>query len=179
LKLPWRYTIPLAIFAAIAVLLGVGLTIDTEEVPSPLIGEPVPPFELAAVEDTSRRVAPGDFEGRVWLLNVWATWCRACRQEHGVLMRAANDHGLTIVGLDYKDEHAAARKWLERRGDPYRVSAFDPEGDVGMDLGVYGVPETYVVDGEGIIRYKQVGPITPEILRQDLLPLLRKLRGGG
>lgn len=173
-----RYYVPLGLFAAITLLLGIGLAIDNEDVPSPLIGEPVPEFELASITDPARTVAPGEFDGRVWLLNVWATWCAACKQEHPVLMRAAREHGLTIVGLDYKDERAAASQWLERRGDPYVVSAFDPEGEVGMDLGVYGAPETYVVDAQGIIRYKHIGPISPDALRDEILPRVRDLRDG-
>jgi len=173
-----RYYVPLAVFAAIALLLGIGLVIDNEDVPSPLIGEPVPEFELASIADPGRTVEPGAFEGQVWLLNVWATWCAACKQEHPVLMRAAREHDLTIVGLDYKDERAAASQWLERRGDPYVVSAFDPKGEVGMDLGVYGAPETYIIDADGVVQYKHVGPISPAALRDEILPRVRKLRGG-
>lgn len=171
-----RYLIPFGLFAAIALFLGIGLTLDADEVPSPLIGKPMPAFELATVNGTGDTVAPKDFEGQVWLLNVWATWCAACRQEHPVLMRAARGDGLTIVGLDYKDERDAAIRWLERRGDPYAVSAYDPEGRVGLDLGVYGVPETYVIDAEGVIRYKHIGPVSTEVLETEILPLVRELR---
>jgi len=171
-----RYYAPLAIFAAIAVFLGIGLTLDNEEVPSPLIGEPVPSFEIATVRQPERSMAPADFDGQVWLLNVWATWCAACKQEHPVLMRAAREHGLTLVGLDYKDERAKAIEWLDRRGDPYVVSGFDPEGRVGLDLGVYGAPETYIIDAEGVVRYKHIGPISPKALREDILPRVRDLR---
>ena len=171
-----RYLIPFVLFAGIAVFLGVGLTLDADEVPSPLIGKPVPAFDLSTVADADRRVGPDDFEGRVWLLNVWATWCAACRQEHPVLMRAARREGLTIVGLDYKDERPAATRWLRRHGDPYAVSAFDPEGRVGIDLGVYGVPETYVIDADGVIRYKHIGPVSDETLADEILPLVRDLR---
>jgi cytochrome c biogenesis protein CcmG/thiol:disulfide interchange protein DsbE len=121
-------------------------------------------------------MAPADFDGQVWLLNVWATWCAACEQEHPVLMRAAREHGLTLVGLDYKDERAKAIEWLDRRGDPYVVSGFDPEGRVGLDLGVYGAPETYIIDAEGVVRYKHIGPISPKALREDILPRVRDLR---
>ena len=168
--------IPLAVFLAIVALLGVGLTMDPERVPSPLIGKPVPDFEVTRVDEPGATVSPADLEGQVYLLNVWASWCRACRDEHPVLMDAAQEAGLTIMGLDYKDERPAAREWLRQRGDPYTVSAFDPEGKVGIDLGVTGVPETFVVDAEGIVRRKFVGPITPQKLRTEILPLVAELR---
>lgn len=172
-----RLILPLAIFVVIAVFLGIGLTLDSDRVPSPLIGKPVPAFSLPAVDDPGRTVEPADFGGRPWLLNVWATWCVSCRVEHEVLVEAARTHGATIVGLDYKDERPAAIRWLQERGDPYVVSAFDPEGRVGLDLGVYGVPETYVIDAEGIIRYKHIGPVSREQLEDTILPLLAELRG--
>ena len=171
-----RSLIPLAVFVAIAGLLGVGLTLDADEVPSPLIGKPVPAFELATVRDPQKTFRPSDLKGKVWLLNVWATWCAACREEHDVLMNAAREHGLAIVGLDYKDERAAAIDWLDQLGDPYVTSAFDPKGEVGLDLGVYGVPETYVIDREGITRHKHIGPVSPAQLRETILPLVRELR---
>lgn len=168
--------VPLGLFIVLVALLAWGLTQDPEKVPSPLIGEPVPKFSLARVADADAQVAPDDLEGQVYLLNVWASWCRACRQEHPILMRLAENGDVPIVGLDYKDERADARHWLDQRGDPYTVSAFDPEGRVAIDLGVYGVPETFVVDADGIIRHKHVGAITPADLREDILPLIRKLR---
>ncbi|MDZ7749306.1 MAG: DsbE family thiol:disulfide interchange protein [Halofilum sp. (in: g-proteobacteria)] len=112
----------------------------------------------------------------MWLLNVWATWCVACRQEHPVLMRAKREHDLTILGLDYKDERPAAVQWLQRHGDPYAMSAYDPEGRVGLDLGVYGVPETYVIDADGVIRYKHIGPVSNEQLDGEIVPLVRELQ---
>ncbi len=172
----YRSLIPLAIFVAIAALLGVGLTLDAHEVPSPLIGEPVPAFERPGLRDPQAQVSPSDQEGRVWLLNVWGTWCVGCREEHDVLLEAAREHDLTIVGLNYKDERAAAIDWLERLGDPYVASAYDPEGKVGLDLGVYGAPETYVVDAQGVIRHKHIGPLSPSELRETILPLVRELR---
>jgi cytochrome c biogenesis protein CcmG/thiol:disulfide interchange protein DsbE len=171
-----RALIPLGVFLSIAILLGIGLTIDSDEVPSPLVGKPVPDFDVPTVRDAGQRFRPADMEGQVWLLNVWATWCTGCRVEHDVLMSAAREHDVTIVGLDYKDERAAAIDWLDRRGDPYVASPYDPKGKVGMDLGVYGVPETYVIDAEGIIRYKHIGPISPEQLRDDILPRVRELK---
>ena len=174
-----RYLLPLAVFVVIAVFLGVGLTLDSERVPSPLVGKPMPAFALPAVHAPERTVRPADFRGQPWLLNVWATWCVSCRVEHPVLIAAAERHGATIVGLDYKDERAAAIDWLRQRGDPYVVSAYDPDGRVGLDLGVYGVPETYVVDAEGIIRYKHIGPVSDEQLRERILPLLAELAAEG
>lgn len=170
-----RSLIPLAIFLGIALLLGVGLTLDADRVPSPLIDKPVPAFELPAVRDNGRTVQPADFEGRVWLLNVWGTWCAGCREEHDTLLKAAREHDLTIVGLNYKDDRDKAVAWLERLGDPYAVSAYDPDGKVGLDLGVYGAPETYIVDGDGIIRYKHIGPISDEDLRETILPRAREV----
>ncbi|HKJ70129.1 MAG TPA: DsbE family thiol:disulfide interchange protein, partial [Gammaproteobacteria bacterium] len=161
--------IPLAVFAAIVALLGVGLTMDPERVPSPLIGKPVPDFQLPTVGDPERTVGPADFKGRVFLLNVWASWCISCRHEHPVLVQAARNHDLTIVGLDYKDKRADALDWLEQRGDPYVVSAFDAKGKTGIDLGVYGVPETFVVDADGIIRHKFIGALSRDKLRQEVL----------
>jgi len=170
--------IPLVVFLAIVALLGVGLTMDPERVPSPLIGKPVPDFTLPRVADPDRTIGPADLKGQVYLLNVWASWCVACRQEHPVLMEAARDTDLTIVGLDYKDERGAAVRWLRERGDPYLASGFDPQGKVGIDLGVYGVPETFVVDAEGIVRRKFVGAVTRQQLRTEILPLVAKLREG-
>lgn len=171
-----RSLIPLAVFVAIAALLGIGLTLDADEVPSPLIGKPVPAFEMPGLHDAQARVRPADYDGQVWLLNVWGTWCAGCRQEHDVLLRAAREHGVPIVGLNYKDERPSAIDWLERLGDPYVASAFDPEGRVGLDLGVYGAPETYVIDAEGVIRHKHIGPLSETELRDTILPLVRELQ---
>ncbi len=171
-----RFLIPLALFLVVVGLLAVGLTMDPEKVPSPLIGKPVPGFELPRVEDSGQTLGPESLKGRVYLLNVWASWCRSCRQEHPVLMEAARGGDLTIVGLDYKDTRSDARRWLQRHGDPYLASAFDAKGKVGIDLGVYGVPETYVIDADGIIRHKHIGPITHREMRETILPLVKKLK---
>lgn len=170
-----RYLVPLGVFVAIGALLGIGLTLDSDEVPSPLIGKPVPGFELPALADPDRSVQPADLEGRVWLLNVWASWCAPCLDEHPLLMRAARRDGLTVVGLNYKDERKAALQWLDRHGDPYALAAYDPKGRAGLDLGVYGVPETYVIDRAGVIRYKHVGPLSEQELKEEILPLVRDL----
>lgn len=173
-----RLLLPLGIFLLIAVFLAIGLTLDSRRVPSPLIGKPVPEFSLPDLHAPERSVGPADFRGQPWLLNVWASWCVSCLVEHEVLVEAARTHGATILGLDYKDERADAIKWLRERGDPYVVSAFDPKGRVGLDLGVYGVPETYVIDAEGIIRHKHIGPLSRQDLQESILPLLAELRGG-
>ena len=171
-----RYLIPLALFAVLVGLLGVGLTMDPSKVPSPLVGKPVPAFELPRLEDPDRTVSPEALKGRVYILNVWASWCVSCRKEHPILMQAAQRGELTIIGLDYKDKRDDARRWLRRHGDPYRVSAFDAKGKVGIDLGVYGVPETYVIDAQGVIRHKHIGPLTRKEMRETILPLVQKLQ---
>lgn len=167
--------VPLAIFGLMAAFLGVGLTIDSTRVPSPFIGRELPAFDLPTVTDPQRRVRPADFRGDVWLLNVWATWCVACRKEHEVLMTAGRGHGMTIVGLDYKDERDAALDWFDRLGNPYVVSAFDADGRAAIDLGVYGVPETFVIDRHGIVRHKHIGPISADQFHERILPLVRGL----
>ena len=168
--------IPLIVFLVVAVILGLGLTIDSTRVPSPFIGKTIPTFALQSVSAPDREVRPEQFRGEVWLLNVWATWCTACKEEHEVLMSAARDHDITIVGLNYKDKREAAVEWLRTLGDPYVVTAYDPDGRAGLDLGVYGVPETYIIDADGVIRYKHIGPIAPDELRDRILPIVRKLQ---
>jgi cytochrome c biogenesis protein CcmG/thiol:disulfide interchange protein DsbE len=172
-----RYLIPLGIFIVLAVFLGVGLKLNPREVPSPLIGKPAPAFELPQLADPSLRFAAAQMKGQVWVLNVWASWCVPCLAEHPLVTQLARTPGVTVVGLNYKDKPEDAQRWLARHGDPYQVIAADREGRVGIDFGVYGVPETFVIDREGMIRHKQIGPITPEALRDDILPLLKKLDG--
>jgi cytochrome c biogenesis protein CcmG/thiol:disulfide interchange protein DsbE len=171
-----RYLIPLAVFAVMVIFLGIGLTLNPREVPSPFIGKPAPEFSLPQVADAGKTLSSGDLKGRVSLVNVWASWCTSCREEHPVLLQLAKQNIVPIYGLNYKDERDNALAWLQRFGDPYTASAFDPEGKTGIDWGVYGVPETFVVDRDGIIRHKQTGPITPEILEKKLLPLIRQLQ---
>jgi cytochrome c biogenesis protein CcmG/thiol:disulfide interchange protein DsbE len=171
-----RYLTPLVIFLALAALLYKGLALDPRLVPSPLIDKPVPEFTLPQLEQPDRQFSHLDLRGKVSLVNVWATWCVACRSEHPVLMRLAQQ-GIPIYGLDYKDTRDDARRWLLQYGDPYVVNGFDEHGRVGIDWGVYGTPETFLVDKQGIIRYKRVGPMTMDIFNQDILPLIEKLRG--
>jgi cytochrome c biogenesis protein CcmG/thiol:disulfide interchange protein DsbE len=170
-----KYVVPLVLFVALAAFLAVGLTRDPREVPSPFIGKPAPAFRIARLHQPDRQFSPEDMKGKVWLLNVWASWCVSCRVEHPLLVEMSKRNDVPIVGLDYKDERDKGLEWLNRMGDPYSLSAFDVEGTVGIDYGVYGVPETFVIDKQGVIRYKQIGPITPEALEQKILPLIRKL----
>jgi cytochrome c biogenesis protein CcmG/thiol:disulfide interchange protein DsbE len=172
-----RYLIPLAVFAVMVIFLAIGLKLDPREVPSPFIGKPAPAFSLPQVADAGKTLSPADFKGQVALVNVWASWCVSCRQEHPVLLELARKNLVPIYGLNYKDEREGAQAWLKQFGNPYTASAFDADGRVGIDWGVYGVPETFVIDRGGIIRHKQTGPITPEILENTLLPLIRQLQG--
>lgn len=167
--------LPLGIFVVLVGFLAIGLTLNPREVPSPLINKPVPQFKLAVLSAPDQTIAAKDLIGQVWLLNVWASWCVACRIEHPHLVELAKTKQVPIYGLNYKDKSAAAMAWLGNFGNPYVASIVDGDGLVGIDLGVYGVPETFVVDKEGLIRYKQIGPVTPEALRDTILPLVRKL----
>ncbi len=172
-----RYLIPLVIFVLIAVFLGIGLKLDPRKVPSPLIGKPAPDFNLPSLHDPDRMVKPADFKGKVWLFNVWATWCVSCRAEHATLVEFSRQNVLPIVGLNYKDDPEAAKQWLATLGNPYIVNAVDKKGRVAIDWGVYGAPETYLIDQQGIIRFKQIGAVTPEVIQNKLLPMIQKLRG--
>jgi cytochrome c biogenesis protein CcmG/thiol:disulfide interchange protein DsbE len=163
-----RFAIPVAIFVALLVLLGVGLKLDPREVPSPLIGKPAPHFELPQLHEASKTFTERDLRGKVWVLNVWASWCVSCREEHPVLLDLAASGAVPIYGLNYKDNRADGLKWLKSMGDPYKLSIYDLDGRVGIDYGVYGVPETYVIDKSGVIRYKRIGPLTPEIVKNTL-----------
>ncbi|MBH1961656.1 MAG: DsbE family thiol:disulfide interchange protein [Rhodocyclales bacterium] len=170
-----RFLLPLAAFAVLVVFLAIGLTHDPREVPSPLIGKPAPAFTLPQLHDASKKFSVADMKGQVWLLNVWASWCVSCREEHPLLVEFAKTHAVPVIGLDYKDQVADAKQWLEKLGNPYTQIAVDSDGRVGIDYGVYGVPETYVIDKQGIIRMKHTGPITPASLAQKILPLVKDL----
>lgn len=171
-----RYLIPLAVFILLVVFLGIGLKLNPREVPSPLIGKPAPEFSLPRLDDPSRSFGKADLKGQVWLLNVWASWCVSCRAEHPVLNAWAKNSDVLLVGLNYKDESASAKLWLQQLGDPYTVSIVDADGRVGIDWGVYGVPETFVIDKQGSVRYKHTGPVTMEDVQVKLMPMVRKLR---
>ena len=171
-----RYLLPLGLFLVLVVFLAIGLRLDPREVPSPLVGKPAPGFQAAALARPEATIKRDDMLGKVWMLNVWASWCGACRDEHPVLVAyAKRGGGVPVYGLNYKDKREDGLGWLNQFGNPYADSLFDPEGRIGIDYGVYGVPETFVIDRQGVIRYKHIGPITPEVLRDKLEPLLRKL----
>ena len=177
MKKSLKFLIPLAMFLALAVLLARGLKLDPREVPSPLIDKPAPAFALTRLDDPALTIKRDDMLGKVWLLNVWASWCDACREEHATLVEFAKTRAVPIYGLDYKDQREPAQAWLAERGNPYDASLFDASGRVGIDFGVYGVPETFVIDKQGVIRYKKIGALTPQVLRDEVMPLLRKLNG--
>ncbi|MEY4346115.1 MAG: hypothetical protein RL032_1947 [Pseudomonadota bacterium] len=172
-----RFFIPLVVLVALVFFLGVGLKLDPKEVPSPLIGKPSPVFDLTRLDNAAVRIRRDDMLGKVWMLNVWASWCVACRDEHPLLLEFSRKKLLPIYGLNYKDERLAGLKWLRNFGDPYDASLFDQEGRIGIDFGVYGVPETFIMDRDGIVRFKHIGPITPDVIRTQIEPLVRKLNG--
>lgn len=166
----------IGVFVALVALLAVGLTLNPREVPSPLIGKPAPAFELPLLESLDKRFTQKDMLGQVWILNVWASWCPPCLQEHPVITALASEGVAPVVGLNYKDGRDEALSWLKRNGNPYQIVAQDLDGRIGIDYGVYGVPETYVIDREGVIRYKHIGPLTPAAARERIRPLLKELR---
>jgi cytochrome c biogenesis protein CcmG/thiol:disulfide interchange protein DsbE len=168
--------LPLA-FIALIVLLAAGLRLNPREVPSPLIGKPAPPFELPLLHAPDKRFTQKDMLGKVWVLNVWASWCPPCLVEHPVVTELAKT--VPVVGLNYKDAREDALPWLARNGDPYQLSVHDPAGRIAIDYGVYGVPETYVIDQRGVIRYKHIGPLTREIAQKKLRALVQDLGGRG
>ncbi|MEO1767167.1 DsbE family thiol:disulfide interchange protein [Thiobacter aerophilum] len=170
-----RFLVPLFIFLVLVGFLWKGLSRDPREVPSPLVGKPAPTFHLPRLDAPEKIFSPSDMRGQVWLLNVWASWCVSCREEHPVLVELAKRRDVPLIGLNYKDQRPAALAWLERFGNPYHLSVSDADGRVGIDYGVYGVPETYVIDRAGIIRMKHIGPVTPEVLDTKILPLVAEL----
>ena len=190
-----RYYWILGAFAGLVILLAVGLNLNPREVPSPLVGKPAPTFKLAVLGKAGQTMGPEDMKGKVWLLNVWASWCVSCRQEHPVLVEFSRRGGTPIVGLNYKELRGdgsidmrrvppekevplaleRANGWLTEHGDPYFLTVMDIDGRVGIDYGVYGVPETYLIDKAGVIRMKHTGPISPTILSDKILPLVAEL----
>ncbi|HMV53210.1 MAG TPA: DsbE family thiol:disulfide interchange protein [Rhodocyclaceae bacterium] len=170
-----RYLIPLGIFVVLVGFLAVGLNLNPREVPSPLIDKPAPAFSVSQLHQADKTIARDDLKGKVWLLNVWASWCVSCRQEHPVLVDLAKSGAVPIYGLNYKDQREAGLKWLAEHGNPYVISAFDHDGRVGIDYGVYGVPETFLIDKAGVIRYKHIGPVTPDALKDIILPKVKEL----
>lgn len=171
-----RFLLPLAIFVVMVGFLAVGLTLNPREVPSPLVGKAAPDFSLPQLHESDKLFSPKDLAGKVWLLNFWASWCNGCKEEHPVLMQIAKSGEVPIYGVDYKDTRDEALTWLRRWGNPYPLVAVDEAGRVGINYGVYGVPETYVIDKAGKIRYKQIGPVDQDILEKKILPLVRELQ---
>jgi len=170
-----RYLIPLVLFLGLIVFLAIGLTRDPHEVPSPLINKPAPTFTLAQLADPSKTFSAEEMRGKVWLLNVWATWCVVCREEHPMLLEIERSGAVPIYGLDSKDKRGDAIAWLRELGDPYVLSVSDFDGRVGIDYGVYGAPETFLIDKNGVIRFKRIGPITPDVWQKEMLPLVKEL----
>ena len=170
-----RFVLPLGIFGLLVVLLGFGLTNDPKKVPSPLIGKPAPAFDLPLLHNQQVNFSPDDFKGKVWILNVWASWCVSCRAEHKVITKLANMNLVDVVGLNYKDEPQDGTRWLQQFGDPYAHSVLDYEGRAGIDWGVYGVPETFLIGKDGLIKYKHIGPVTDKALMDEVLPAINAL----
>jgi cytochrome c biogenesis protein CcmG, thiol:disulfide interchange protein DsbE len=170
-----RYLLPLGIFLALVLFLGVGLRLDPREIPSPFIDKPAPAFAVPQLEDPSLSISPETMRGQVWLLNVWASWCTSCRQEHPALMEFARQGLVPVIGLNYKDQREDGLAWLRQFGNPYQTSAYDRDGRIGIDYGVYGVPETFVIDKRGVIRLKHVGPLTRAVIAEKLVPLIKEL----
>lgn len=167
--------IPLALFIALVVFLLIGLRRDPHEVPSPLVNKAAPAFQLPQLQDPTKTFSAEQMRGKVWLLNVWASWCVACRDEHPLLLQYARTGAIPIYGMDYKDERAAALELLAQDGDPYVLTASDADGRVAIDYGVYGAPESYLIDRNGVIRFKQIGPITEDVWQNKIVPLANKL----
>jgi cytochrome c biogenesis protein CcmG/thiol:disulfide interchange protein DsbE len=163
------------LFVALAWFLYAGLSLNPREVPSPLIGKPAPAFALPRLDDPAQTIKREDLLGKVWVMNVWASWCAPCREEHPLVVAFAKQRKVPVIGLNYKDRPGDARNWLERLGNPYAATLIDFDGKVGIDFGVYGVPETFVIDAQGIVRFKHVGALTPQVISQKLEPVLKQL----
>jgi cytochrome c biogenesis protein CcmG/thiol:disulfide interchange protein DsbE len=172
MKVPLRFLVPAIAFAILVGFFAVGLKRDPGEIPSPLIGKPAPAFALESLGDPAAKVGPDDFEGKPWVLNVWATWCGGCRQEHPVLLGIARGNDVPIVGLNWRDDRALALRWLAQLGNPYATVAYDPEGRTAIDWGVYGAPETFLIDAHGRVVRKRIGPMTTDVWQRDFMPLL-------
>lgn len=170
-----RRWLPLGLFVGLLALLAIGLTLNPRELPSPLVGRTAPAFRLPRLSEPADSLSPTDLRGQVWVLNVWASWCVACREEHATLVDMSRMGLVPLYGLNYKDQTGAALDWLGRFGNPYVASVADADGRVGIDYGVYGVPETFVIDKAGVIRRKFIGPVTPRQIRDEIMPLVRAL----
>ena len=173
-----RFLVPLTVFLLLVGLLFKGLSLDPKLVPSPLIGKPMPVFTLPRLQDPDATISDTDLRGEVFIMNIWATWCTACRAEHEVLLKLARSGKVKLYGLNYKDQRAKAQRWLLQLGNPYVANAYDADGRTGIDWGVYGAPETFVIDRQGIIRHKHIGPLTVEVINREILPLIATLKSG-
>ncbi len=171
-----RALIPLGIFLALIALLFYGLQLDPRKVPSPLVDKPAPDFALPSLKDPGQTVTQDILKGKISLVNVWASWCPSCRQEHAELMRIARENDVQVIGFNWKDNRADGLKMLQQFGDPYVVSLYDPDNRAGIDWGVYGAPETFVVDQAGIIRHKRIGPIDRAVWESEILPVIEQLQ---
>lgn len=178
MKFPVRFLVPALAFAVLVGFFVVGLRQNPGEIPSPLIGKAAPAFSLESLENPTQNVGPTDFAGRAWIMNVWATWCGGCRQEHEALLAIARDNQVPIMGLNWRDDRALALSWLVELGNPYVSVAFDPEGRTAIDWGVYGAPETFLISAEGVVLKKRIGVMTPEIWQREFVPLLQVKAGG-
>ena len=167
--------LPLVLFIALVGFLLIGLHRDPHEVPSPLINKPAPDFKLSQLREPNKTFSPQEMRGKVWILNFWGTWCVACREEHPLLLEYSKTGAVPIFGVDYKDERAAAMQMLDEEGNPYDLTVSDPDGRVSIDYGVYGAPESYLIDRNGVIRFKQIGPITEEVWQKEILPRAKQL----
>ena len=167
--------LPLVLFIGLVAFLLVGLRRDPHEIPSPLINKPAPAFQLKQLQDPNKTFSAQQMRGKVWLLNFWGTWCIACREEHPLLIQYAKTNAVPIYGVDYKDERSTAMQMLADEGNPYTLIASDPDGRLSIDYGVYGAPETFLIDRDGVIRYKQIGPITEEAWQREILPRVKQL----
>ena len=172
----FRYSLPLSLFIGLVVVLGLGLRLNPKQIPSPLIGQPIPAFDLPLISNQNQHFRTSDLLGEVWILNVWASWCVSCREEHQQLLNLQHLDLIKIVGINYKDNLKAGQEWLSTHGNPYYLSVTDQSGKTGIDLGVYGVPETYIIDKQGLIRYKHTGPISTHDLDTLLLPILKQIK---
>lgn len=172
-----RYIVPIVVFAGLVAVFFVGLGRDPSELPSPFLGKPAPAFELPALKDPDQTVGSADYAGQLALINVWATWCVGCAQEHAYLMELSARDEIPIYGLNWRDNRADALAWLERLGDPYVASGFDGDGRVGIDWGVYGAPETFLVSPDGIVLHKHLGPLDDAIWQRDFVPRIAATSG--
>ncbi len=171
-----RFILPFVIFMIVSVFLFVGLGLNPHEVPSPLVGKPAPAFSLPQLHEPDKQFSLQDMKGKVWLLNVWASWCTACEHEHPLFMELSRQNLVPLYGMDYKDKPEDGMAWLQKHGNPYTLVVSDAEGRVGIDYGVYGVPETYLIDKQGVIQYKHIGVVTELDLRENILPLVKELQ---